>query len=476
MLQVLCQDGNGRIPPMTPDVIVLGGGLAGSEAAWQAAERGLQVQLWEMRPSRMTGAHQTDRLAELVCSNSLGSRLPDRASGILLGELRQLSSLLLACAEATTVPAGGALAVERGAFSELVTTRIEAHPRISVVRQEAHVLPEHGVVVCATGPLTSPDLSLALARLSGEEHLYFFDAIAPIIQADSVDWSIAYRASRYGRGETDEGDYVNCPLEREAYEAFVDALLAAERIPLREFETDIQGGVRAGLGEFFEGCLPIETLAGRGRMSLAFGPMRPVGLRDPRTGKRPFAVLQLRQEDRAGSLLNLVGFQTNLTYSEQRRVLRLIPGLEQARFARFGQMHRNTFLNAPRVLNPTLQHRRSASLFVAGQLTGVEGYLGNIATGLLAGWNAARLAREVSAVVPPPETMLGALLRYVSEARAETFQPMKANLGILPPLEAAPRGRAARAGAQAVRAGEALAAWRSATSDAMRIATTAASL
>jgi methylenetetrahydrofolate--tRNA-(uracil-5-)-methyltransferase len=286
-----------------------------------------------------------------------------------------------------------------------------------------------------------------------------------------VDWTIAYRASRYGKGETDEGDYVNCPLDREAYEAFVEALLTAERIPLREFESDIEGGVRAGMGDFFEGCLPIETLAGRGRMSLAFGPMRPVGLRDPRTGQRPFAVLQLRQEDRAGSLFNLVGFQTNLTYSEQRRVLRMIPGLQQARFARFGQMHRNTFLNAPRVLGPTLQHQRDESLFVAGQLTGVEGYLGDIATGLLAGWNAARLARQSRAVVPPPETMLGALLGYVSRARADTFQPMKANLGILPPLEGAPRGRPARAAAHAARAGEALAAWRFANPEAMRIAT-----
>jgi methylenetetrahydrofolate--tRNA-(uracil-5-)-methyltransferase len=456
---------------MTTDVVVLGGGLAGSEAAWQAAERGLEVDLWEMRPSRTTGAHQTDRLAELVCSNSLGSRLPDRASGILLSEMRALGSLLVECAEVTSVPAGGALAVDRAAFAGLVTSRIELHPRIHIVREEAHALPASGCVVCATGPLTPPDMSRALAELSGEQHLYFYDAVAPIVEAESVDWSIAYRASRYGKGETDDGDYLNCPLDRETYEAFVDALLAAARIPLRAFETDINSGVRAGAGEFFEGCLPIEALAARGRMALAFGPMRPVGLRDPRTGERPYAVLQLRQEDRAGTLFNLVGFQTNLTYAEQRRVLRMIPGLAQAEFARFGQMHRNTFLNAPCVLEPTLQHRRSVSLFVAGQLTGVEGYLGNIATGWLAGRNAARLARQEGLLVPPAETMLGALLRHVSEARAATFQPMKANLGILPPLEEAPRRKAARAAAYAARARSALEAWVSMADASLRIAT-----
>jgi methylenetetrahydrofolate--tRNA-(uracil-5-)-methyltransferase len=453
------------------DVVVLGGGLAGSEAAWQAASQGRTVDLWEMRPAVMTGAHRTDRLAELVCSNSLGSRLPDRATGILLHELRSLGSLLVECAEATSVPAGGALAVDRVAFADHVTRRLEAHPGIRIVRQEAHTLPTAGCVICATGPLTSPDMSQALAELSGDEHLYFYDAIAPIVEAESLDWSIVYRASRYGKGETGDGDYVNCPLDQQEYEAFVEALLGAERIPLREFEAEIDQGVRAGAGEYFEGCLPIEALAARGRLALAYGPMRPVGLRDPRTGVRPHAVLQLRQEDRDGRLLNLVGFQTNLTAAEQRRVLGMIPGLAGARFVRFGQMHRNTYLNAPRVLRVTLQHRQREDLFIAGQLTGVEGYLGNVATGWLAGWNAARRVRGESVVAPPPETMLGALLSHVSNAPAETFQPMKANLGILPPLEGVPRGRLARGAAYAARARQALGAWAASAAIPLRIAT-----
>lgn len=456
---------------MSPSLTVIGGGLAGSEAAWQAAERGLEVHLLEMRPAVQTGAHQTSALAELVCSNSLGSLLPDRAGGILIGELRHTGSLLLACAEASAVPAGGALAVDREAFAARVTAAVESHPRIRVVREEAVAIPD-GLTIVASGPLTSPRLSASLARLMGEEHLYFFDALAPIVEADSVDRAIAFRASRYERGQNTAGDYWNCPLTQAEYEAFVDALLSAERIPLREFEAAIESGVRAGMDHYFEGCLPIEVIAGRGRQALAFGPMRPVGLIDPRTGSRPHAVVQLRQDNHAGSLYNLVGFQTNLTYVEQRRVMRMIPGLGQARFARFGQMHRNTFLNAPRLLRPTLQWRGRDDLLFAGQITGVEGYLGNIATGLLAGKNAARIAYGEAAIALPPTTMLGALCHYVAEAEARTFQPMKANLGLLPPLAGPrPRGRRQRSQALAERAAQDLETSLAASEASMRIAT-----
>ena len=440
-------------------VTVIGGGLAGSEAAWQAAQAGLRVRLVEMRPLQATGAHQTSNLAELVCSNSLGSALPDRASGILMGEVRRLGSLLLEEAEACALPAGGALAVDREPFAERVTRRLEAHPLITIVREEARALPE-GPAVVASGPLTSEALAAAIGKLTGEQHLYFFDALAPIVEADSLDRGIVFRASRYGRGQQHDGDYLNAPLDRERYEAFVDALLAAERIPLRSFEALIEQGVRAGDERFFEGCLPIEVIAQRGRQALAFGPMRPVGLVDPRTGRRPHAVVQLRQDNLAGSLYNLVGFQTNLTYPEQARVLRMIPGLAAARFARFGQMHRNTFLNAPTQLAPTLEHRRRPGVFFAGQITGVEGYLGNIATGLLAGVNVARWARGEGLLTLPSETMLGALCHYVTGAEPEAFQPMKANLGLLPPLEQGAahgrRGRRARAEALGARASAAL--------------------
>ncbi len=436
-------------------MVVIGGGLAGSEAAWQAAQRGLHVVLLEMRPAVQTGAHKTGQLAELVCSNSLGSALPDRASGILMAELERLGSLLLREARVAALPAGGALAVDRLGFSEGVSRAIETHPRIEVRREEARSIPD-GLVVIASGPLTSAPLSIELARLAGEEHLYFFDALSPIVEAETVDRGIAFRASRYGRGQEAEGDYLNCPLNAAEYEAFIDALLSAERIELREFEGAIRAGVRAGMDRFFEGCLPIEIIAERGRQALAFGPLRPVGLRDPRSGLRPHAVVQLRQDNAAGSLYNLVGFQTNLREEAQRRVLRMIPGLEQARFARYGQMHRNTFVNAPRLLRPTLQLRERDDLLLAGQLTGVEGYLGNIATGLLAGMNAARLAHSLRPIQLPPTTMLGALCRYVTEAEPKTFQPMKANLGILDPLSMRPRGRPERGKAYAQRSADAL--------------------
>jgi len=434
------------------DLTIIGGGLAGSEAAWQAAQRGIKVRLFEMRPNLQTGAHQTHDLAELVCSNSLGSNLPDRASGLLKNETRLLGSMLLECAEEASLPAGGALAVDRELFARLVTERIENHPKIEIIREEVKELPTTPTIV-ASGPLTSPALSESIAQLSGEEHLFFFDAIAPVIHADSINMAIAFRASRYGvqnrpstaagatnapsstqdGDNTEEGDYINCPFTKEEYYAFVDALLHAERIELRAFEDAIKSGVKAG--HFFEGCLPVEIIAERGLDSLAFGPMRPVGLRDPRTGRRPHAVVQLRQDNLAGSLYNLVGFQTNLKFPEQKRVLRMIPGLENAEFLRYGQMHRNTFIASPKLLRPTLQHRTRDNLFFAGQITGVEGYMGNIATGLLAGINAAHGLNGELPLILPQTTMLGALCYYVTHADLKDFQPMKANFGILPALD-----------------------------------------
>lgn len=446
------------------DLIVIGGGLAGSEAVWQAAQRGAKVTLYEMRPQVSTGAHTGAYLAELVCSNSLGSNLPDRAAGLLKAEIRRLGSLLLQCAEEAAVPAGGALAVDRDLFAQRVTERIETHPNIRVVRAEVTEIPAAPTVI-ASGPLTSPALSQAILALSGQEHLYFFDAIAPIVTLDSVNMEIAFRASRYGRGEQDEGDYINCPLNRAEYEAFVEALLNAERIELKAFEQELEDGVRAGASRFFEGCLPVEVLARRDRRALAFGPMRPVGLDDPRTGKRPYAIVQLRQDNLAGSLYNLVGFQTNLTFSEQRRVFRMIPGLENAEFVRYGQMHRNTFIFSPALLRPTLQFRARDDLFFAGQITGVEGYVGNIATGLLAGWNAARLLQGKTPLELPPTTMLGALCHYITHAGAADFQPMKANFGILPPLEDERlRGKRERAMAYVQRAVVDLEEWLSSLS------------
>ncbi|MCE7858542.1 MAG: methylenetetrahydrofolate--tRNA-(uracil(54)-C(5))-methyltransferase (FADH(2)-oxidizing) TrmFO [Chloroflexi bacterium CFX2] len=412
-------------------MIVIGGGLAGSEAAWQIAERNLKVKLYEMRPQASTGAHVTDQLAELVCSNSLGSNQADRASGVLKNELRRLDSLLVQCAEETALPAGAALAVDREAFARRVTEKISAHPNIELIREEVREIPLSPVVI-ASGPLTSESLSNSVAALSGDEHLFFFDAISPIVRAESIDMKIAFRASRYDKSEQEEGDYINCPFTKEEYYEFLHALRTAERIELRSFEDAIKTGVKAG--HFFEGCLPVEIIAERGDESLAYGPMRPVGLRDPRTGKRPYAVAQLRQDNLAGSLYNIVGFQTNLKFPEQRRVLRMIPGLENAEFERYGQMHRNTFIASPKLLRPTLQHISRDNLFFAGQITGVEGYMGNIATGLLAGINLARFMQGKPLFELPRETMLGALCHYVTHADLKDFQPMKANFGILPEL------------------------------------------
>ena len=411
--------------PMRP-VTVIGAGLAGSEAAWQLAAGGVPVRLYEMRPAQRTPAHRGGQFAELVCSNSLGSALADRASGVLQAELTALDSALLRLARAHAVPAGQALAVDRECFAAAVTEALSAHPRIEVVRAEVTALPEDGIVVLASGPLTSTALAADLQRRAGAEHLYFFDAIAPVVSAESLDASALYAAARWDRGGA---DYWNVPLHRDDYERLVDGLLAAEQNPLQEFE---RADPRAAV--FFERCLPVEVLAARGRDALRFGPLRPVGLRDPRTGRRPYAVLQLRAENRAATLFNLVGFQTNLKYGAQERLLRALPGFAQAEFARLGSMHRNTFLCAPRLLQPTLEWRGRPGLFVAGQLTGMEGYLGNIGSGLLAGRNALRRARGGEPELLPRTTLLGALAAHVAEAPAAGFQPMKAEFGLLPPL------------------------------------------
>lgn len=417
-----------------PSAIVIGGGLAGSEAAWQMASRGVDVTLYEMRPQKMTPAHQTGDLAELVCSNSLGSNRTDRAPGLLKEELRRLGSLVMCCADANAVPAGSALAVGRGAFAACVTDAVAAHPRIRVVREEVTELPPYDVVtVVASGPLTSDALAEQLALLAGDESLYFYDAMAPIVTLESINEERVFRASRYDRGDA---DYVNCPLTKEEYDAFVEALISAEMNPLRDFEREDR--------RFFEACLPIEVLAARGHNALAYGPLRPTGLVDPRTGRRPYAVVQLRQDNRAGTLYNLVGFQTNLKWPEQRRVFGMIPGLEHAEWVRFGQMHRNTFLNAPALLEPTGQWRTRESLLFGGQITGTEGYVGSTASGLVAGMNAARLLEGRQALTFPGTTMVGALMRYIATSQESPFQPMKPNFGLLPPLDPPVRNKAER--------------------------------
>ena len=434
------------------DIRVIGGGLAGSEAAWQAAERGHKVQLYEMRPVRETGAHTSGYLAELVCSNSLGSKLPDRAPGLLKAEIMLMNSLLLRIAHENAVPAGDALAVDRERFAQSVTHALVSHPNIDVIRREVEKIPL-GFTIVASGPLTSPALSDSIKVLTGRNHLYFYDATAPIINRDSIDLNIAFRGSRFGRGELDQGDYINCPLNETEYRNFINALVSADRIERKDFERDVDGGVKAGSHHYFEGCLPVEVLSRRGEQALAYGPMRPVGLYDPRTNRKPYAVLQLRQDNLAASLYNMVGFQTNLTFAEQYRVFRMIPGLDNAVFERYGQMHRNTFIFSPANLKPSLQFHNRDDLFFAGQITGVEGYVGNIATGLLAGTNAARAASNHAPLRLPTTTMLGALCEYITNAAAADFQPMKAIFGILPALGLdPPRGKRNRAPLYAKRA------------------------
>jgi methylenetetrahydrofolate--tRNA-(uracil-5-)-methyltransferase len=410
-------------------VRIIGGGLAGAEAAWQLAKRGIAVELFEMRPARRTEAHASANLGELVCSNSLRSDLLSAPAGLLKAEMRQLDSLVIRCAEATRVPAGSALAVDREQFSLVLTRAVENLASVRIVREEVSEIPDDGVVIVATGPLTSPTLSADLTCRLGEAHLYFYDAISPIVTAESIDMTVAYRAARYGKGGD---DYLNLPLTREQYQEFISALVSAQRVPTHSFERFVP----------FEGCMPIEEMADRGRETLAFGPMRAVGLIDPRTGRRPYAVVQLRQENRERTLYNLVGFQTKMTYPEQRRVFALIPGLAKAEFVRLGSLHRNTFINAPQHLRAALQWRLRDSLFFAGQMTGVEGYIESAATGLLAGINAARLLAGKPLVTPPVTTALGALLAYITDPQRQRFQPMNVNFGLIPPLAAPLRGRA----------------------------------
>ena len=431
---------------MASDLIVLGGGLAGCEAAWQAAERGVTVDLYEMRPVVPTPAHRTDRLSELVCSNSLGSNDPVHAAGILKAEMRRLSSLVLRTADEVAVPAGSALAVDRELFATAITKALESHPKIRVVREEVIDLPEDRPVIVATGPLTSDRLAKSIQSVIRADYLAFYDAIAPIIDAETIDTSIAFRASRYGKGGD---DYLNCPMTQTEYNQFYDALAVGERVPTKPFEQT----------PYFEGCVPIEVQADRGRQTLLFGPMKPVGLVDPRTGLRPHAVVQLRQENRFGSCYNMVGFQTKLTWPEQRRIFRMIPGLEQAEFLRLGSLHRNTFINAPRVLHPTLQCRARPSLFFAGQLVGVEGYTEAAAMGLLAGMNAARLIQGCAPIVPPPTTTYGTLLTYITTSDPRHFQPMNANFGLYPEWPQRVRDRAIRRQKIAERALEDLDRW-----------------
>lgn len=405
-----------------PRVTIVGGGLAGCEAAHQASRMGVEVIVFEMKPLRFSPAHRSEKLAELVCSNSLKAESLENASGLLKEELNRLDSLIMKAAYATRVPAGGALAVDREAFSQFVTDSLMAQQRVSIKRAFVDKIPEGDPVIIATGPLTEGPLAEELCQVCGTEGLYFYDAIAPIVAGDSIDMSIAFRGSRYNKGGD---DYINCPMTKEEYYAFVDELLAAEKVPGREFEKEI----------FFGGCMPIEAMAQRGRETLAFGPMKPVGLKDPRTGKRPYAVVQLRAEDRFGQLYNMVGFQTKLTHKEQLRIFRMIPGLQNARFHRLGSFHRNTYINAPKCLTSTLQTRKRPGLFIAGQLTGVEGYLESTAMGLLAGINAARRCLGLPLVVPPQTTAIGALVHYITGASPLGFQPMNVNFGLFPPPE-----------------------------------------
>lgn len=415
-------------PTSGAEVTVIGGGLAGCEAVYQLSRRGVRVRLHEMRPVRTTEAHATDRLAELVCSNSLRDDSLVTAVGVLKEEMRRLGSLIMRIADATRVPAGSALAVDRVLFAERVTAEIEALPGVEIVRGEVTSIPEDGITIVATGPLTSPALSEAIARRVGQKHLYFYDAISPILTAESIDMSLAFRAARYGKGGD---DYINCPLDREQYDRFVEAVLAAEKVPLKSFERCT----------YFEGCMPIEEIARRGHDTLRFGPMKPVGLQDPRTGVMHHAIVQLRQDDTAGRLYSMVGFQTKMTYPEQRRVLRMIPGLQTAEFVRLGSLHRNTYIDSPRALAPSLTLNGAPRSFVAGQLTGVEGYVESTATGLLCGINAARLLEGREPVVPPATTALGSLIAYVTDRDRKDFQPMNANYGLFPPLGQRMRGR-----------------------------------
>ncbi|WP_028595586.1 FADH(2)-oxidizing methylenetetrahydrofolate--tRNA-(uracil(54)-C(5))-methyltransferase TrmFO [Paenibacillus assamensis] len=426
-----------------PRVTVIGAGLAGSEAAWQIAQQGVPVTLYEMRPVRKTPAHHTDQFAELVCSNSLRANGLTNAVGVIKEEMRMMNSLVLQAADKHAVPAGGALAVDRDGFSGEITETLKNHPLIEVRNEEMESIPLDGITVIATGPLTSPALSQQIKDLMGEEYFYFYDAAAPIIDKDSIDMDKVYLASRYDKGEA---AYLNCPMTEEEFNAFYEALITAEKAELKEFEKEI----------YFEGCMPIEVMMKRGKQTALFGPMKPVGLPDPKTGKIPFAVIQLRQDNAAGTLYNMVGFQTHLKWGEQKRVFRMIPGLENAEIVRYGVMHRNTFINSPKLLEPTYQFKGRPSLFFAGQMTGVEGYVESAASGMIAGLNAARLALGKECVTLPKESALGSMAQYITTADSKHFQPMNANFGLFPALETRIRNKKDKNDALAQRALESI--------------------
>ena len=405
-------------------VIIVGAGMAGSEATWQVAQRGIKVDLYEMRPEKSTPAHKTEKFAELVCSNSLRGAGLENAVGLLKEEMRQLNSIIMESADINRVPAGGALAVDREGFSQYITDKVKNHPNVTVINKEIEIIPQEddAITIIASGPLTSEVLAKSIGELTGQDYFYFYDAAAPLISKESIDMSKAYRASRYGKGTA---DYINCPMDKEEYEKFWQELTTAELAPIKEFEK----------AKFFEGCMPVEEMARRGIDTLLYGPLKPVGLEDPKTGKRPYAVVQLRQDNAADSLYNIVGFQTHLKWPEQKRVFGLIPGLENAEFVRYGVMHRNTFINSPELLRPTLQYKDRDDLLFAGQMTGVEGYIESAASGLVAGVNAAYLAKGENPVIFPEQTAHGSMCKYITSAVAKHFQPMNANFGLMPPLE-----------------------------------------
>lgn len=405
-------------------VIIVGAGMAGSEAAWQVAQRGIKVDLYEMRPEKSTPAHKTEKFAELVCSNSLRGAGLENAVGLLKEEMRQLNSIIMESADINRVPAGGALAVDREEFSQYITDKVKNHPNVTVINKEIETIPQEddAITIIASGPLTSEVLAKSIGELTGQDYFYFYDAAAPLISKESIDMSKAYRASRYGKGTA---DYINCPMDKEEYEKFWQELTTAELAPIKEFEK----------AKFFEGCMPVEEMARRGIDTLLYGPLKPIGLEDPKTGKRPYAVVQLRQDNAADSLYNIVGFQTHLKWPEQKRVFGLIPGLENAEFVRYGVMHRNTFINSPELLRSTLQYKDRDDLLFAGQMTGVEGYIESAASGLVAGVNAAYLAKGENPVIFPEQTAHGSMCKYITSAVAKHFQPMNANFGLMPPLE-----------------------------------------
>jgi len=431
---------------MREDLVIIGGGLAGSEAAWQAANQGAHVTLYEMRPKEPTPAHKTGFLAELVCSNSLGSDDSLSAPGILKAEMRRLGSLIIKIADEARVPAGAALAVDRDLFAQKITQALESHPNVRLIHEHVPTIPADAVVIIATGPLTSDALAAEMKALTHSQNLYFFDAIAPIVDADSIDYDLVFKASRYGKGDA---DYLNCPMTEPEYDAFYQALLAAEKVVPKEFEKV----------PYFEGCIPIEVMAERGRDTMMFGPLKPVGLVDPKTNTRPYAVVQLRMENRHGTCYNLVGFQTKLTYSAQKRVFRMIPGLANVEFLRYGSVHRNTFVNAPALLEETLQLKCQPRIFIAGQLVGVEGYTEAAASGGLAGINAARLLKGMDLVVPPETTAHGALMNYITTSDPRHFQPMNINFGLIPPLPVRIRDKQDRQRQTSQRALENFATW-----------------